>query len=100
MLRSSTSTARAAAIPPSCNVTSPASNASDGCYQGIPFVEATFTKHEDAGKTTFGLLLKSKGNQYFVTCEKGARENKDSISTALRKGQDAGIKVVTYDTDA
>lgn len=103
---------------------------------------ASCKKTEDAGKTTVGFLLKSKGNQYFVTCEKGARaaaaeldidlrvdgpisadpakqneivenwitdgldvivaacENKDSISTALRKAQDAGIKVVTYDADA
>jgi rhamnose ABC transporter rhamnose-binding protein len=94
------------------------------------------------GKLTVALLPKSKGNQYFVTCEKGARkaadelgvellfdgptntdpakqneivenwislgvdvicaacENKDGISTALRKAQDAGIKVVTYDADA
>lgn len=103
---------------------------------------ASCKKSEDAGKTTVGFLLKSKGNQYFVTCEKGARsaaaeldidlrvdgpisadpakqneivenwitdgldvivaacENKDSISTALRKAQEAGIKVVTYDADA
>lgn len=103
---------------------------------------ASCKKTEDAGKTTVGFLLKSKGNQYFVTCEKGARaaaddlnidlrvdgpisadpakqneivenwitdgldvivaacENRDSISTALRKAQDAGIKVVTYDADA
>lgn len=93
-------------------------------------------------KLTIGLLPKSKGNQYFVTCEKGARlaaadlgaellfdgptntdpakqneivenwislgvdviaaacENKDGISTALKKAQQAGIKVVTYDADA
>ena len=103
---------------------------------------ASCKKSEDAGKTTIGFLLKSKGNQYFVTCEKGAREaaaeldidlrvdgpisadpakqneivenwitdgldvivaaceNKDSISTALRKAQSAGVKVVTYDADA
>ena len=94
------------------------------------------------GKLTIGLLPKSKGNQYFVTCEKGARlaaadlgaellfdgptntdpakqneivenwislgvdviaaacENKDGISTALKKAQQAGIKVVTYDADS
>ncbi|MFK7849883.1 MAG: substrate-binding domain-containing protein [Akkermansiaceae bacterium] len=99
-------------------------------------------KSEDSGKLSVGFLLKSKGNQYFVTCEKGARaaaedldidlrvdgpinadpakqneivenwitdgldvivaacENKDSLSTALKKAQDAGIKVVTYDADA
>ncbi len=94
------------------------------------------------GKVTIGFLPKSKGNQYFVTCHKGAEaaakelgadlqfdgptnsdpakqneivenwisakvnvivaacENKDGISTALRKAQAAGIKVVTYDADA
>ena len=94
------------------------------------------------GKLTIALLPKSKGNQYFVACEKGARkaaedlgvellfdgptntdpakqneivenwislgvdvicaacENKDGISTALRKAQAAGIKVVTYDADS
>lgn len=99
-------------------------------------------KTEVAGKTTVGFLLKSKGNQYFVACEKGARtaateldidlrvdgpisadpakqneivenwitdgvdvivaacENRYSISTALRKAQEAGIKVITYDADA
>jgi rhamnose transport system substrate-binding protein len=91
---------------------------------------------------TIAFLPKSKGNQYFVTCEKGARtaatelgaellfdgpttsdpakqneivenwislgvdviaaaaENKDGLSTALRKAQAAGIKVLTYDADA
>lgn len=94
------------------------------------------------GKLTIAFLPKSKGNQYFVTCEKGARtaakelgaellfdgptnsdpakqneivegwislgvdviaaacENKEGLSTALRKAQAAGIKVVTYDADA
>lgn len=93
-------------------------------------------------KRTIALLPKSKGNQYFVTVEKGARaaakedgiellfdgptntdpakqneivenwitlgvdaiaaacENKEGISTALKKAQAAGIKVVTYDSDA
>jgi rhamnose transport system substrate-binding protein len=106
----------------------------------LPFTSCK--KSEDAGKLSVGFLLKSKGNQYFVTCEKGARtaaeeldidlrvdgpisadpakqneivenwitdeldvivaacENKDSLSTALRKAQDAGIKVITYDADA
>ena len=100
------------------------------------------SKSESNGKLTIALLPKSKGNQYFVTCEKGARtaatelgaelkfdgpinsdpakqneivenwitdkvdvivascENKDSISTALKKAQAAGIKVVTFDADA
>jgi rhamnose transport system substrate-binding protein len=107
----------------------------------LPFVSCS--KSDSSGKKlTIALLPKSKGNQYFVTCEKGARkaaaelnadlkfdgpinsdpakqneivenwitdgvdvivaacENKDSISTALRKAQSAGIKVVTYDADA
>ena len=103
---------------------------------------ASCKKSEPKGNLTIALLPKSKGKQYFVTCEKGARaaaaelgaellfdgpinsdpakqneivenwitdgvdvivaacENKDSISTALRKAQEAGIKVVTYDADA
>jgi ABC-type sugar transport system substrate-binding protein len=94
------------------------------------------------GKLTIALLPKSKGNQYFVTCEKGARaaaaelgvdllfdgptntdaarqneivenwitlgvdaiaaaaENRDGLSSALKKARAAGIKVVTYDADA
>jgi rhamnose transport system substrate-binding protein len=106
------------------------------------FALVSCKKTEDSGKVSVGFLLKSKGNQYFVTCEKGARaaaadldidlrvdgpisadpakqneivenwitdgldvivaacENRDSISTALRKAEDAGIKVVTYDADA
>lgn len=111
----------------------------------VPFLGACKKSEEAAGggkKLTIGLLPKSKGNQYFVTCEKGAQaaakelgaellfdgptnsdpakqneivenwislgvdviaaacENKDGISTALRKAQAAGIKVVTYDADA
>lgn len=100
------------------------------------------TSESSPDKITIGLLPKSKGNQYFVTCEKGARlaaadlgvellfdgptntdpakqneivenwislgvdviaaacENKDGISTALKKAQTAGIKVVTYDADS
>lgn len=92
-------------------------------------------------KATIALLPKSKGNQYFVNVEKGARvaaqelgvellfdgptntdpakqneivenwitlgvdaiaaaaENKEGLSTALKKAQAAGIKVVTYDSD-
>ncbi len=106
----------------------------------LPFISCS--KSESKSKLTIALLPKSKGNQYFVTCEKGARtaaaelnaelkfdgpinsdpakqneivenwitdgvdvicaacENKDSISTALKKAQAAGIKVVTYDADA
>ena len=93
-------------------------------------------------KLTVALLPKSKGNQYFVTVEKGARaaaqdlgvemlfdgptntdaakqneivenwitlgvdaiaaaaENRDGLSSALKKAQAKGIKVVTYDSDA
>ncbi len=106
----------------------------------LPFISCS--KTESGDKLTIALLPKSKGNQYFVTCEKGARaaaaeidaelkfdgpinsdpakqneivenwitdgvdvilaacENRDSISTALKKAQDAGIKVLTYDADA
>jgi ABC-type sugar transport system substrate-binding protein len=106
----------------------------------LPLVSCSKTKSD--GKLTIAFLPKSKGNQYFVTCERGARaaatelnaelkfdgptnpdpakqneivenwitdgvnvivaacENKDSISTALRKAQAAGIKVITYDADA
>jgi rhamnose transport system substrate-binding protein len=95
----------------------------------------------DGKGLTIALLPKSKGNQYFVTCEKGAREaakelgvelifdgptntdpakqneivenwitlgvdaiaaaceNREGIATALKKAQDKGIKVVTYDSD-
>ncbi len=95
----------------------------------------------DGKKKTIALLPKSKGNQYFVNVEKGARaaaqefgvellfdgptntdpakqneivenwitlgvdgiaaaaENKEGLSTALKKAQAAGIKVVTYDSD-
>lgn len=109
-------------------------------FATLPFVSCS--KSESSDKLTIALLLKSKGNQYFVTCERGAKlaaaelnadlrvdgpissdpakqneivenwitdgvdvivaacENKDSISTALRKAQAAGIKVVTYDADA
>ena len=106
------------------------------------FTFISCSKSESGKKLTIALLPKSKGNQYFVTCEKGARsaakeidaelkfdgpintdpakqneivenwitdgvdvilaacENKDSISTALKKAQAAGIKVLTYDADA
>jgi rhamnose transport system substrate-binding protein len=106
----------------------------------LPFISCSKTESSD--KLTIGLLPKSKGNQYFVTCEKGARtaaaeldaelkfdgpinsdpakqneivenwitdgvdvivaacENRDSISTALKKAQNAGIKVITFDADA
>ncbi len=95
-----------------------------------------------ARKLTIALLPKSKGNQFFVTCEKGARkaaeeigaellfdgptnndpakqneivenwitlgvdviaaasQNKEGISTPLKKARAKGITVVTYDSDA
>jgi rhamnose transport system permease protein len=88
------------------------------------------------------MMPKSKGNAYFIACQKGAEEaakelnvdllwdgptsadpaaqnnivetwitkkvdviavaveNADGLSTALRKAQDAGIKVITWDADA
>jgi ABC-type sugar transport system substrate-binding protein len=94
-----------------------------------------------AKKLTIGLLPKSKGNAYFVSCAKGAQkaadelgdtlifdgptqtdpgkqneivenwinsgvdviavaaENKDGLSTALRKAQAKGIKVISFDAD-
>jgi ABC-type sugar transport system substrate-binding protein len=93
-------------------------------------------------KITIGLMPKSKGNAYFISCKKGADraaqelgvdlvfngptdpdpakqneivenwitigvdaiavacENRDGISTALRKAKGKGIKVITYDADA
>ncbi|MFO1487564.1 MAG: substrate-binding domain-containing protein [Verrucomicrobiota bacterium] len=93
-------------------------------------------------KLTIALLPKSKGNAYFISCNKGAEkaakelgvdlifdgptdpdpakqneivenwitlgvdaiaaacENKEGISTALRKAKAKGIKVITYDADA
>lgn len=94
-----------------------------------------------AKKLTVAFMPKSKGNSYFIACEKGAREavselgvellfdgptntdpakqneiienwitlgvdvmavaceNKEGISGALKKAQQKGIKVVTYDSD-
>jgi ABC-type sugar transport system substrate-binding protein len=92
-------------------------------------------------KLTIAFMPKSKGNSYFINCEKGAREavqelgvdllfdgptntdpakqneiienwitlgvdviavaceNKEGISGALKKAQQKGIKVVTFDSD-
>jgi rhamnose transport system substrate-binding protein len=111
----------------------------------VPFLGACKKSGESAGggeKLTIAFLPKSKGNQYFVTCHKGAEkaaeeigaellfdgptnsdpakqneivenwislgvdvivaacENKEGLSTALRKAQADGIKVITYDADA
>ena len=93
-------------------------------------------------KLTIALLPKSKGNQFFITCEKGARkaaeevgaellfdgptnndpakqneivenwitlgvdaiaaatQNKEGLSSVLKKARAKGITVVTYDSDA
>src|SRR5579872_1169785 len=93
-------------------------------------------------KLTIGLMPKSKGNAYFISCKQGADdaakelgvdlnfdgptdpdpakqneiienwitlgvdaiavacENREGISTALRKAKQKGIKVVTWDSDA
>lgn len=95
-------------------------------------------------KLTIAMMPKTKGNAYFIACQKGAEEaakelgvdfiwdgpasndadpaaqnkivetwitrkvdvisvaveNAGGLSTALRKAQDAGIKVVTWDADA
>lgn len=99
-------------------------------------------KTDSAGrKLTIAFMPKSKGNSYFIACEKGAREavgelgvdlifdgptntdpakqneivenwitlgvdvmavaceNSEGISGALKKAQQKGIKVVTYDSD-
>ena len=95
-----------------------------------------------AKKLTIALLPKSKGNQFFITCEKGARkaadevgatllfdgptnndpakqneivenwitlgvdaiaaatQNKEGLSSVLKKARARGITVVTYDSDA
>jgi ABC-type sugar transport system substrate-binding protein len=92
-------------------------------------------------KLTVAFMPKSKGNSYFIACEKGAREaaaelgvellfdgptntdpakqneiienwitlgvdvmavaceNREGIAGSLKKAQDKGIKVVTYDSD-
>lgn len=93
-------------------------------------------------RLTVALLLKSKGNAYFISCRAGAEkaakalgidllvdgptdsdpakqneivenwitlgvdviaaacDNREGISTALRRAQSRGIKVITYDADA
>ncbi len=93
-------------------------------------------------KIVIGMMPKSKGNGYFIACQKGAEEaarelgvellwdgptdpdpakqnevveawitrgvdviavaveNRDGLSTVLRKARDKGIKVITWDADA
>ncbi len=111
-----------------------------GCNKSSDSTSRDSTPH--GKKLTIALLPKSKGNQYFVTCKKGAEkaaadlgvdllfdgptntdpakqneivenwitlgvdaiaaacENKEGISSALKKAQAKGIKVITYDSDA
>jgi ABC-type sugar transport system substrate-binding protein len=112
-------------------------------FSGCDKKSDTASGGDKAGKKlTIALLPKSKGNQFFLTCEKGARkaanemgvellfdgptnndpakqneivenwitlgvdaiaaasQNKDGISTPLKKAREKGITVVTYDSDA
>jgi len=104
--------------------------------------EPTTGSSSQSKKLTLALMPKSKGNAYFISCERGAEkaarelgiellfdgptdpdpakqneivenwitlgvdvmavacENKDGISTALRKAKSRGIKVITFDSDA
>lgn len=106
----------------------------------LPFISCS--KPASGGKLTIGLLPKSKGNSYFVVCERGAREaaaelnaelvydgpehsdpakqtaivekwiadgvdvivasceDRDGLSSVLRKARAAGVKVVTFDSDS
>lgn len=103
--------------------------------------QASTSNTAEKKQLTIGFLLKSKGNQYFVNCEKGAKEaakdlkvelisdgptntdpakqneivenwitlgvdaiaaaceNREGIATALKKAQEKGITVITYDSD-
>jgi len=114
-----------------------------GCGKSDTSSTASTSAAPDSGgkKLTIGLLPKSKGNAYFVSCAKGAQkaaaelgdtlifdgptqtdpgkqneivenwinsgvdviavaaENKDGLSTALRKAQAKGIKVISFDAD-
>ncbi len=114
-----------------------------GCGKNSEAPAAGGGASKPAGKKlTVALLPKSKGNAYFISCQKGAQkaagelgdelifdgptgtdpakqneivdnwitlgvdviaaacENKEGISTTLRKAQAKGIKVITYDADA
>ena len=106
-----------------------------GCDKSAP------PSNAGAKKLTIALLPKSKGNQFFITCEKGARkaaaevgatllfdgptnndpakqneivenwitlgvdaiaaasQNKEGLSTPLKKAREKGITVVAYDSD-
>jgi rhamnose transport system substrate-binding protein len=113
-----------------------------GCNKNSGTAASGDSSATSAKKLTIALLPKSKGNAYFISCQKGAQkaagelgdklifdgptgtdpakqneivenwitmgvdviaaacENKEGISTALRKAQAKGIKVITYDADA
>lgn len=49
----------------------------------LPFISCSKKAGND-GQLTIALLPKSKGNQYFVTCEKGAREAAKEIGAELK----------------
>ena len=113
-----------------------------GCNKSAESPASGADGSKSVKKLTIALLPKSKGNAYFISCQKGAQkaatelgdelifdgptgtdpakqneivenwitlgvdaiaaacENKEGISTALRKAQAKGIKVITYDADA
>ncbi|MBJ7256843.1 MAG: substrate-binding domain-containing protein [Akkermansiaceae bacterium] len=48
----------------------------------LPFISCS--KSKSSSKLTIALLPKSKGNQYFVTCEKGARAAADELNAELK----------------
>jgi rhamnose transport system permease protein len=108
----------------------------------LPFRETHPTTGTAAPRITVAMMPKSKGNAYFIACQKGAEEaakeldvdliwdgptdpdpakqneiietwitrgvdviavsveNREAISTALRRARQRGIKVVTWDADA
>jgi rhamnose transport system permease protein len=109
---------------------------------GMPRPRATTVVDTATPQITVAMMPKSKGNAYFIACQKGAQEaaqglhvnllwdgptdpdpakqneivetwitrgvdviavaveNRDAISTALRKARSQGIKVLTWDSDA
>jgi ABC-type sugar transport system substrate-binding protein len=113
-----------------------------GCNKESSNTPGNAANSKAAKQLTIALLPKSKGNAYFISCQKGAAkaatelgdqlifdgptdtdpakqneivenwitvgvdviaaacENKEGISTALRKAEAKGIKVITYDADA
>jgi ABC-type sugar transport system substrate-binding protein len=113
-----------------------------GCSKSTDSNSGASSASSGGKKITIALLPKSKGNAYFISCNKGASraakelgvdlifdgptdpdpakqneivenwitlgvdaiaaacENKEGISTALRKAKAKGIRVITYDADA